>query len=38
MDERLSKLVSDYQAAVREAVELMTRSGILGPQATSIGQ
>jgi hypothetical protein len=31
MDERLSKIVQDYHSAVREAVDLMKRSGIAGP-------
>jgi hypothetical protein len=31
MDERLSKIIRDYQSAVREAVDLMTRSGVPRP-------
>lgn len=33
MDQRLSQLISDYQAAVREAVDLMVRTGIARPQS-----
>jgi hypothetical protein len=31
MDERLSRIVQDYQSAIRQAVDLMTRSGIPRP-------
>ncbi|WP_426212663.1 DUF6896 domain-containing protein [Massilia sp. TWP1-3-3] len=35
MDSRLSTLISDYQAAVRQAVELMAASGIERPASST---